>query len=108
MFKLEFIDDLIKRHRGVGRRGFQLFNEFFDDRLSSRSEFGNSIGQILNLLHRVTPQSIVYSMEVDYFLLNRAEYYVPVIVKIPGRELALAERHGAERTLIDFIGEIKD
>ena len=108
MFKLEFIDDLIKRHRGVGRRGFQLFNEFFDDRLFSRSEFGNSIGQILNLLHRVTPQSIVYSMEVDYFLLNRAEYYVPVIMKIPGRELALAKRHGAERTLIDFIGEIKD
>jgi len=29
-------------------------------------------------------------------------------VKIPGRELALARRGGAERTLIDFIGEIKD
>jgi hypothetical protein len=47
-------------------------------------------------------------MEVDYFQLNRAEYYVPVTVKIPGRELALAKRGGAERTLIDFIGEIKD
>jgi hypothetical protein len=29
-------------------------------------------------------------------------------VKIPGRELALARKGGAERTLIDFIGEIKD
>jgi hypothetical protein len=29
-------------------------------------------------------------------------------VKIPGRELAIAKRRGAERTLIDFIGEIKD
>src|SRR5262249_45668241 len=40
--------------------------------------------------------------------LNRAEYYVPISVKIPGRELALAKRGGAERTSIDFIGEIKD
>ncbi len=47
-------------------------------------------------------------MEVDYFQLNRAEYFVPIIVKIPGRELALAKRGGAEHTLIDFIGEIKD
>jgi hypothetical protein len=47
-------------------------------------------------------------MEIDYFQLNRAEYYVPVIVKIPGRELALAKRFGAEHTLIDFLCEIKD
>jgi len=33
---------------------------------------------------------------------------VPVVVKIPGRELALARKGGAERTLIDFIGEVKD
>ena len=32
----------------------------------------------------------------------------PDMVKIPGRELALAKRGGAEHTLIDFIGEIKD
>jgi VWFA-related protein len=51
---------------------------------------------------------LTIAMEVDYFQLNRAEYYVPIIVKIPGRELALARRGGAERTLIDFIGEIKD
>ena len=48
------------------------------------------------------------AMEIDHFQLNRAEYYVPVIVKIPGRELALAKRGGAEHTLIDFVGEIKD
>jgi VWFA-related protein len=48
------------------------------------------------------------AMEIDHFQLNRAEYFVPIIVKIPGRELALAKRGGAERTLIDFVGEIKD
>jgi VWFA-related protein len=51
---------------------------------------------------------LTIAMEVDYFQLNRAEYFVPVFVKIPGRELALARKGGAERTLIDFIGEIKD
>lgn len=51
---------------------------------------------------------LTIAMEVDYFQLNRAEYYVPIVVKIPGRELALAQHHGAEHTLLDFIGEIKD
>ncbi len=51
---------------------------------------------------------LTIAMEVNYFQLNRAEYYVPVMVKIPGSELALARRRGAERTVIDFIGEIKN
>jgi VWFA-related protein len=54
----------------------------------------------------VTDLSI--AMEIDHFQLNRAEYFVPIVVKIPGRELALAKRGGAEHTLIDFVGEIKD
>ena len=51
---------------------------------------------------------LTIAMEIDYFQLNRAEYFVPIIVKIPGRELALAKSGGAEHTLIDFVGEIKD
>jgi VWFA-related protein len=51
---------------------------------------------------------LTIAMEVNYFQLNRAEYYVPVVMKIPGSELVLARRGGAERTVIDFIGEIKD
>lgn len=51
---------------------------------------------------------LTIAMEIDYFQLNRAEYFVPIAVKIPGRELALAKRGGSERTLIDFMGEIKD
>ena len=51
---------------------------------------------------------LTIAMEIDYFQLNRAEYFVPLIVKIPGRELALARKGGADRTRIDFIGEIKD
>ncbi|HKA02532.1 MAG TPA: VWA domain-containing protein [Candidatus Solibacter sp.] len=51
---------------------------------------------------------LTIAMEVNYFQLNRAEYYVPVMMKIPGSEIALAKRGGAERAIIDFIGEIKD
>jgi VWFA-related protein len=51
---------------------------------------------------------LTIAMEVDYFQLNRAEYFVPIVIKIPGRELALAKRGGYEHTLIDFVGEIKD
>lgn len=51
---------------------------------------------------------LTIAVEINYFQLNRAEYYVPVVVKIPGRELALAKKGGAEHTLIDFVGEIKD
>jgi VWFA-related protein len=51
---------------------------------------------------------LTIAMEISYFQLNRAEYFVPLAVKIPGSELALARRGGADHTLIDFIGEIKD
>jgi VWFA-related protein len=51
---------------------------------------------------------LTIAMEIDYFQLNRAEYFVPIVVKIPGRELALAKKFGAEHTVIDFVCEIKD
>jgi len=51
---------------------------------------------------------LTIAVEINYFQLNKAEYYVPVFIKIPGRELALAKRGGADHTHIDLIGEIKD
>ncbi|HEY4362142.1 MAG TPA: VWA domain-containing protein [Bryobacteraceae bacterium] len=51
---------------------------------------------------------LTVAMEIDYFQLNKAEYFVPMIVKIPGSELALAKRGGALQTQIDFILEVKD
>lgn len=48
------------------------------------------------------------AMEIDYFQLNWAEYFVPVVAKIPDRELTHEKRGAAERAVIDFIGEIKD
>jgi VWFA-related protein len=51
---------------------------------------------------------LTIAMEINYFQLNRAEYFVPLVVKIPGRELALAKKGGAQHTLIDFLIEVKD
>jgi hypothetical protein len=51
---------------------------------------------------------LTIAMEIGYFQLNRAEYFVSLAVKIPGSELALASKGGAERTRIEFLGEIKD
>ena len=48
------------------------------------------------------------AMELNYFQLDRANYYVPVAMKIPGSELNLARRRGAARTSMDFIAEVKD
>ena len=65
--------------------------------------------QLLDALMLGDPiTDLTISMEVNYFQLNSAEYFVPVVAKIPGSELALARRRGAEHTEVVFIGEVKD
>ena len=85
------------RHGYFGGREFSKFTSVDKER---------QLEEALMLGDPITDLTI--AMEVNYFQLNRAEYYVPVVMKIPGSELALAKRGGAERTVIDFIGEIKD
>lgn len=51
---------------------------------------------------------LTIAMELGYFQLNRAEYFVPLAVKIPGSELVPARRRGADHVRIDFIGEVRD
>ena len=48
------------------------------------------------------------ALEVDYFRMARDRYFVPVTVKIPGSEIELARKGGAESTRLDFIGEVHD
>jgi hypothetical protein len=62
--------------------------------------------EALMLENPVTDLTI--AIEVNYFQLNRAEYFIPVTVKIPGSELTQARRRGAAHAVIDFIGEVKD
>jgi VWFA-related protein len=85
------------------RQGYYARKQFGD---FTAAEKERQLEEALMLEDPVTDLTI--AMELDYFQLNRAEYYVPLVVKIPGSELVLAKRGGHERTLLDFIGEIKD
>jgi VWFA-related protein len=51
---------------------------------------------------------IPMAMEVNYFQINRNEYFVPVSLKIPGDALTVDRDRPATRAQIDLIGEIKD
>jgi VWFA-related protein len=51
---------------------------------------------------------IPMAMEVNYFQINRNEYFVPVSLKIPGDELMFDRDQKSTRAQIDLIGEIKD
>jgi VWFA-related protein len=82
---------------------------YFADKEFSKMSAADKERQLEDALMLDNPiTDIPMAMEVNYFQLNRAEYFVPVAVKIPGSELALARKRGAQRTAIDFIGEVKD
>jgi VWFA-related protein len=82
---------------------------YFADKTFARFTAADKERQLEDALMLDNPVTeITIAMEVNYFQLNRAEYFVPLAVKIPGSELALARRRGADRTLLDFIGEVKD
>jgi VWFA-related protein len=51
---------------------------------------------------------LTLALEIDYFRQAKDRYFVPVSVKIPGTDIELARRGGAESTRLDFIGEIRD
>jgi VWFA-related protein len=51
---------------------------------------------------------IPMAMEVNYFQISSAEYFVPVSVRMPGSELTRPRPNGTSRAEIDMIGEVKD
>jgi VWFA-related protein len=85
------------------RQGYYADTEFAK---SSDADKERQLQQALVLDNPVTDLTI--ETEINYFQLNRAEYFVPVSMKIPGSELTLAKKGGASHALIDFIGEVKD
>jgi VWFA-related protein len=48
------------------------------------------------------------AVEVNYFRLAKGTYFVPIAVKIPGSELDLVKRRGADSAELDFIGQVRD
>jgi VWFA-related protein len=47
------------------------------------------------------------ALEADYFRVAQNRYFVPISVKIPGSEVALAKNKGLETTDFDFVGVVK-
>jgi hypothetical protein len=64
------------------------------------------LAEALKLDNPIT--DIPMAMEVNYFQLNPAEYYVPVSVRMPGSELTRPKPGGTTKVEIDMIGEVKD
>jgi VWFA-related protein len=85
------------------RQGY-FANKEFKQFTSSDKE--RQLAEALMLGDPMTDISI--ALEVDYFRLARDRYFVPVVVKIPGSDLALARHGGSESTVLDFIVQIKD
>ncbi len=79
------------------RRGYFAAKKFAKFNAADKER---QLEDALMLPDPITQLSI--AMEIDYFQLNRAQYFVPIVVKIPASELALPH------TRLDFIGEIKD
>jgi VWFA-related protein len=48
------------------------------------------------------------AVEVDYFRLGKAKYFVPVSVKIPGSALVFRGKGARQATALDFIAQVSD
>jgi VWFA-related protein len=85
------------------RSGYFAGKEFKHFTSSDRE---SQLQQALMLGDPVTDLTV--ALEVNYFRLARDRYFVPISVKIPGSDIELARKGGAETTRLDFIGEVKD
>ncbi len=51
---------------------------------------------------------LTLAAEVNYFRLSRDRYFVPLSVKIPGSEIALAKSKGNAKTDLEFIAQVRN
>ncbi|MCC6345074.1 MAG: VWA domain-containing protein [Bryobacterales bacterium] len=85
------------------RSGYFAAKEFKNFTASDRER---QLQEALMLGDPVT--DLTLAAEVNYFRQGKDRYFVPVAVKIPGTDIELAKKGGAESTRLDFIGEVKD
>ncbi|HEY6359364.1 MAG TPA: VWA domain-containing protein [Vicinamibacterales bacterium] len=82
---------------------------YFGDKEFSKFTKADKERQLEDALRLENPVTdIPMAAEVNYFQLNRAEYYVPVSVRMPGSELTRPKPGGTAQAEIDMIGEVKD
>ena len=81
---------------------------YFGDRVYAEFSEADRERQLEEALGSEYPLTdLTLAMEVTYFQLNSAEYYVPVFVKIPRSELDAVRGRGGPRVVVDFIGEVR-
>jgi hypothetical protein len=89
--------DLTYRQGYFGSRDYRRFTAFDKER---------QLAEALRLEDPIT--EIPIAMEVNYFQISRAEYFVPMSIRMPGHELARLRPAGSARVELDLIGEIKN
>jgi VWFA-related protein len=89
--------DLSYRPGYYGEKDYSKFNETDRER---------QLEEALKAEDPIT--DIPMAVEVNYFQISGAEYFVPVSVRMPGSELARPRPKGDTKAVIDMIGEIKD
>ena len=89
--------ELSHRAGYYGGKDWSKFNDFDKER---------QLEEAMRLDDPIT--DIPMAMEINYFQVSGAEYFVPVSVRMPGRELARARPAGETKVIIDLLGEIKD
>jgi VWFA-related protein len=85
------------------RSGYFASKEFKQFTSSDRER---QLQEALMLGDPVTDLTV--AVEINYFRQAKDRYFVPVSVKIPGSDIELARKSGAESTRLDFIGEVRD
>jgi VWFA-related protein len=80
-----------------GAKEWAKFNDFDKDR---------QLEEAMRLEDPIT--DIPMAIEVNYFQISSAEYFVPVSVRMPGSELARPRPSGSTKADIDILAEIKD
>jgi VWFA-related protein len=66
-------------------------------------------GQLQRALESENPVTdLPIAVEIDYFRLDKAKYFVPVSVEIPGSALSFRNKGSKAATELDFIVEVRD
>jgi len=84
-------------------------NGYYADKLWKNFNGDDKERQLKDALMSDNPVTdIPLAVEVDYFRISPAAYFVPVSVKIPGSVIALAQKKAVGETEFDFIGNVMD
>jgi hypothetical protein len=89
--------ELAHRAGYYGGKEWAKFNDFDKDR---------QLEEAMRLEDPIT--DIPMAIEVNYFQVSSAEYFVPVSVRMPGSELTRPRPSGSTKADIDVLAEIKD